>query len=116
MLEPEILVTPWPNAQKPPEHELQRLLAEENLRPYRWSNGPHDIYSAHTHPYDKVIYVVSGSITFGLPGFGKNLELKQGDRLDLPEGTVHSAIVGPEGVVCLEAHRQIQNRRLNSGD
>ena len=100
-----ILVTPWPNSEKPAEPDLRRLLAEEYLTPYRWSNGPHDVYSAHTHPYDKVIYVVSGSITFGLPESGKRLTLQAGDRLDLPQGTVHNAVVGPAGVVCLEAHR-----------
>ncbi|MFL7839978.1 MAG: cupin domain-containing protein [Candidatus Promineifilaceae bacterium] len=103
MHEPGILVTPWPNDQKPPEHVLQRLLAEENLKPYRWSNGPHDVYRAHMHPYNKVLYVVSGSITFGLPESGKYLTLHAGDRLDLPKGVVHSAVVGPHGVICLEA-------------
>jgi quercetin dioxygenase-like cupin family protein len=105
MQEPGIIVTPWPNTQKPPENTLRQLLMEENLRPYRWSNAPNDIYSAHMHPYDKVLYVVSGSITFGLPNSGKQLTLQTGDRLDLPKGTVHSAVVGPQGVVCLEAQR-----------
>jgi mannose-6-phosphate isomerase-like protein (cupin superfamily) len=99
-----VLVTPWPNDSQPGEKELRRLLAQDDLYPYRWSNGAHDVYGAHTHPYDKVIYVVSGSITFGLPDFGKQLELEPGDRLDLPKGTVQSAVVGPQGVVCLEAH------------
>ena len=99
-----ILVTPWPGAQEPDEQKLRQLLAQENLTPYQWSNGAHDIYSAHTHPYDKVIYVVSGSITFGLPQLAKQLLLHPGDRLDLPKGTVHNAVMGEEGVVCLEAH------------
>ena len=30
--------------------------------------------------------------------------MKPGDRLELPPRTPHSALVGPEGVVCLEAH------------
>lgn len=105
MQELEILVTPWPKDAQPAEQDLRRLLAQENLTPYRWSNGANDVYSAHTHPYDKVIYVVSGSITFGLPNFGKELVLYAGDRLDLPQGTVHNAVVGQQGVVCLEAHR-----------
>jgi quercetin dioxygenase-like cupin family protein len=79
-------------------------LAEEDLEAYRWSNGPGDEYAAHDHPYDKVIYVVSGSILFRVPG--EQLELQAGDRLDLPRGTRHDAVVGPEGVVCLEAHRR----------
>ena len=84
---------------------LMRLCAEQGLHPYQWSNGPHDVYAAHSHAYDKVIYVVKGSITFDLPQLGQQLTLKAGDRLDLPAGTVHDAVVGAQGVVCLEAHR-----------
>ncbi|MFN2138467.1 MAG: cupin domain-containing protein [Candidatus Promineifilaceae bacterium] len=104
MRETEILVTPWPAGAEVSERELRQRLARENLFPYRWSNGPHDVYGAHMHPYNKVIYVVSGSITFGLPQLSKRFLLTAGDRLDLPKDTVHEAFVGPDGVVCLEAH------------
>ena len=80
-------------------------MAEQGLTPYAWSNGPHDVYSAHSHSYNKVIYVVQGSIIFGLPELNKQLTLKAGDRLDLPAGIVHNAVVGVQGVVCLEAHK-----------
>ena len=80
-------------------------MSRENLRPYSWSNGPGDVYARHSHDYDKVIYVVSGSITFGLPLEKRELMMRPGDRLDLPAGIVHDAHVGPQGVVCLEAHR-----------
>jgi quercetin dioxygenase-like cupin family protein len=79
-------------------------MAEQGLSPYAWSNGPHDVYTAHSHGYDKVIYVVKGSITFGLAQLRQQLTLNVGDRLDLPAGIVHDAVVGPQGVVCLEAH------------
>jgi uncharacterized protein YjlB len=98
-------VTPWADSTPPTESTLWKLMAEEGLSPYSWSNGPHDIYSPHTHGYNKVIYVVRGSITFGLPQLGQQLTLKEGDRLDLPAGTVHDAVVGAQGVVCLEAHK-----------
>ena len=80
-------------------------MAEQGLSPYAWSNGPHDVYSALSHSYNKVIYVVQGSIIFGLPELNKQLTLKAGDRLDLPAGIVHNAVVGAQGVVCLEAHK-----------
>ena len=80
-------------------------MINEGLSPYLWSNGAFDIYSAHSHGYDKVIYVVQGSITFGLPELNQSLTLKSGDRLDLPAGVVHNASVGSEGVVCLEGHK-----------
>jgi hypothetical protein len=47
---------------------------------------------------------VAGSIRFGLPGRGDAVNLGVGDRLDLPAGTDHEAVVGPDGVTCLEAH------------
>jgi uncharacterized protein YjlB len=97
-------VTPWAESAPPTESTLRQMMADEGLRPYSWSNGPHDVYAAHSHGYDKVIYVVRGSITFGLPQLGQQLKLNEGDRLDLPAGIVHDAEVGPQGVVCLEAH------------
>jgi quercetin dioxygenase-like cupin family protein len=97
------LVTPWADSTPPTESTLTKLCTEQGLRPYSWSNGPHDTYSAHSHSYAKVIYVVRGSITFGLPELGQQLTLKAGDRLDLPANTVHDAVVGAQGVTCLEA-------------
>ena len=101
----DVRLTTWPRGRNPIEAELQKMVAAEGLAPYRWSNGPHDRYPAHAHTYHKVIYVVSGSITFGLPQRGESLALVAGDRLDLPAGIVHDAVVGPSGVVCLEGHR-----------
>jgi len=85
--------------------ELQQLMKDEGLLPYRWSNGPGDVYSAHIHDYFKVIFVVSGSITFGFPIDGEPVTLTVGDRLELPAGVKHNAVVGNEGVVCLEARK-----------
>lgn len=94
----------WEGDEIPTETTIRRILDAEGLQSYRWSNAPGDVYGAHTHPYHKVIYVVQGSITFGLPGKGRQITLNVGDRLELPAGTLHNAVVGPEGVVCLEAH------------
>ena len=98
------LVTLWAGSAPPTESTLMSLCAEQGLSPYQWSNGPNDVYSAHKHSYEKVIYVLRGSITFGLPEEGRSILLKAGDRLDLPANTVHDAVVGPQGVICLEAH------------
>jgi quercetin dioxygenase-like cupin family protein len=73
---------------------------------YTWSNGPDDRYAAHSHSYEKVLYCVDGSITFILESEGKQLELKPGDRMVVPTGTVHSAVVGPGGCTCIEGRRQ----------
>lgn len=95
----------WPNTEAPTEAAIRRMFEAEHLQPYAWSNSSGDVYNAHSHTYHKVIYVVRGSITFGLPDEGRRITLGAGDRLDLASEVVHDAIVGSEGVVCLEAHR-----------
>ena len=45
-----------------------------------------------------------GAITFHLTELGRDVELRAGDRLELPAGTLHGATVGRAGVTCLEAH------------
>jgi hypothetical protein len=84
--------------------DVAARLRAEGLAPSPWSNGPGDRYAAHEHGYDKVIAVESGSIVFGLPAVGRSMELTAGDRLELPAGTRHDAIVGSSGVTCWEAH------------
>jgi uncharacterized protein YjlB len=100
--------------------ELEVRLRAEGLDPGAWSNGPHDRYPAHQHGYDKVLVCAAGSIRFGLPDTGDAVELRAGDRLDLPAGTSHDAAVGPDGVTCLEAHlpagRIAGVRRMAAGD
>ena len=86
------------------ETELREQLARQGLRPIRWSNGPDAVYGEHQHPYGKVLLVASGSITLRINGGARVVTLKRGDRLDLPPQTPHSAVVGADGVVCLEAH------------
>lgn len=84
--------------------DLSARLRAEGLSASPWSNGPGDTYGAHDHGYDKVIVVETGSIEFGLPDRRESVALVAGDRLELPAGTTHDAVVGPAGVTCLEAH------------
>jgi mannose-6-phosphate isomerase-like protein (cupin superfamily) len=88
--------------------ELEARLRAEGLDASPWSNGPGDVYLAHEHGYDKVLVVAAGSVRFGLSrsdrGVDAAVDLGLGDRLELPAGTRHDAVVGPRGVVCLEAH------------
>lgn len=88
------------------ERAVARALAREGLSPHGWSNGPGDVYAAHSHAYYKVLYCVRGSVVFRLTATGEDIELHAGDRLDIESQTEHSAIVGPHGVACLEAARE----------
>jgi quercetin dioxygenase-like cupin family protein len=85
--------------------DLMTRLQSEAGACYSWSNGPRDRYAAHSHGYEKVLYCVDGSITFVLGDGGGTLELKPGDRMVLPAGTVHSAVVGDAGCTCIEGRR-----------
>lgn len=82
-----------------------RRLQSEATGCYSWSNGPGDRYAPHSHSYEKVLYCVEGSITFVLEANGERLELGPGDRMNLAAGTVHSAVVGPQGCTCIEGKR-----------
>ncbi len=101
---PEPSVKRWPRPQPPTDDALRALFISEGLAPAWWSNGPGDCYAEHSHAYHKVLYCAHGSIRFLLVT-GETIELGTGDRLDLPPGTVHSAVVGPEGVTCVEGAR-----------
>jgi quercetin dioxygenase-like cupin family protein len=67
---------------------------------YSWSNGPGDRYAEHSHAYTKLLYCTRGSIQFNTPD--RAISLAAGDRLVLPAGTRHSAVVGPSGCTCIE--------------
>jgi quercetin dioxygenase-like cupin family protein len=71
--------------------------------PRSWGNAPHDRYGRHDHAFHKVLFCLSGSITFHTDA--GDIELTAGDRLDLEPGTPHGATVGPDGCECVEASR-----------
>ena len=100
----ELKVTRWSGQIPATESILRQRYLQEGLSPYMWSNSPGDVYKIHSHAYHKVLYVVSGSITWILPQTNQEIETQVGDRLDLPRHTLHGARVGPLGVTCLEAH------------
>ena len=85
---------------------LGREFDNAGLAYYTWGNGPHDRYAEHTHPFEKTLVCLEGSIVFHVPGQA-DLVLQPGDRLVLPPHTRHAATVGPHGVRCIEAHRPV---------
>lgn len=100
----QIAVVHWPSDAGPPSEEaILACMRAEGLQPSRWSDAPGQRYAVHRHAYHKVLYVVAGTIGFGLPEAGLTIYLQPGDRFVLPAGTLHDALVGPEGVICLEA-------------
>ena len=85
------------------EYEISAKLDSKGIPHYIWSNRGGDQYSAHSHPYKKIIWVIRGEITFILTESNKEIRLVEGDRIELPAKVVHEASVGSMGVACLEA-------------
>ncbi len=77
------------------------VLRALGLRPSRWSADPGTPFASHTHPHHKVLFCEDGEITFMVGS--ESWVMHPGDRLDLPAGTVHTALAGPSGVTCVEA-------------
>jgi len=102
---PPPVLTRWSHAEPPTDEALDARLRAEGLEPEAWANGPGATYASHEHAYHKVLYCVSSSITFVLVT-AESLEMRPGDRLDLPAGWPHAALAGPEGVRCLEAAKR----------
>jgi quercetin dioxygenase-like cupin family protein len=86
------------------EGAIMDAFARDGLPPRRWSNAPGDTYAEHSHAYHKVLYCLRGSIVIRMSG-REEVELQQGDRLEITPGTPHAAVVGPLGVECVEAAR-----------
>lgn len=80
--------------------ELERGMRAVGLSPRTFRNAPGDTYAPHAHERHKILYCVMGTITFHTDA--GDHDMSAGDRIDLEPGTVHSATVGDEGVVCTE--------------
>lgn len=103
----QLVVKRWTWDKTLSEMAILRHMEMEGLETQRWKNEPGTKYEAHVHDYDKVILIMRGSITFRLPKTGEEVSLNPGDKLELPAGLSHEAVVGPMGVVCLEGHRKV---------
>lgn len=98
-----VRVTRWSGGQHPTMSTITRLMKTQGLRPYMWMNTPNHRYAVRSHGYDKVLYVVEGSLELLLPDSNQRTRLRPGDRADIPSGVRHAAIVGSTGVKCVEA-------------
>jgi mannose-6-phosphate isomerase-like protein (cupin superfamily) len=93
----------WSGGQHPTLSAITRLMKEEGLRPYMWMNMPNQRYAVRSHGYDKVFYVVEGTVEVVFPDSNQRVILRAGDRTDIPAGVRHGTIVGNTGAKCVEA-------------
>ncbi len=101
----EVKLIRWRGAHHPTFQAITRQMEQEGLRPYAWTNGPNFRVAARSHGYAKVMYCVEGSVELYLPDGNQTFVLRPGDRIEVPPGVRHAAIVGPQGVRCVESAR-----------
>lgn len=62
---------------------------------YEWSDTPGTIYETHSHKDKVTLFVTEGNITITLAGLAQTY--RAGDRINIPPGLPHSAVVGEAG-------------------
>jgi quercetin dioxygenase-like cupin family protein len=75
---------------------IAQLKKEGFLIVYEWHDEPGTIYESHSHKGAVSFYVTKGSVHFEFAD-GKKVSVKEGDRMNVPIGVAHTAIVGEEG-------------------
>ncbi|HLV37127.1 MAG TPA: hypothetical protein VKY59_18545 [Spirillospora sp.] len=98
-----VRVKRWTGGQHPTMSVITRQMKQEGLRPYMWMNMANHRYAVRSHGYDKVLYVIEGSVEVILPDSNQRVILRAGDRTDIPAGVRHGTIVGKTGAKCVEA-------------
>lgn len=76
------------------ERIIQKL-EQEYPSVYEWSDPAGTVYEEHEHQGKSTIWLTDGSIEMNVAG--DIINLKAGDRYDVPPKTKHTAVVGPEG-------------------
>ena len=102
---PAVQVTLWNEPGRPHEQTLRARLAAEGYGVVKWQNEPATGYPPHAHVYPELLWLISGSLTIILPVDRRLLELTPGDRIEMPQGTVHGTMAGADGAVYLLATR-----------
>lgn len=97
------LVARWQGAQYPTLSNISQLMNKEGLTPYHAVYTPNSRQPAHSHGFNKIFYLVEGTLEIGLPDKNIYFTLKAGDRVEIPRGTYYSLTVGATGAKCLEA-------------
>lgn len=106
-----VQVQRWQGGQHPTLSTITHTMRSEGLRPYMWMNMANHRYAVRSHGYDKVLYVITGSLEITLPDSNQRVRLRSGDRMEIPAGTRHGTIVGKTGAKCVEAAQTRQRRR-----
>lgn len=76
-----------------------KKLSSEYLHVYEWQDPAGTVYEEHVHQGKTTLWLTDGSIEIDVDG--EVINLKAGDRYNIPPKTTHSAIVGPKGWIVI---------------
>ncbi len=93
----------WQAAQYPTLANITQAMHNDGLIPYHAVYTPNSRQPAHSHGFNKIFYLVEGTIEVHLPDDNIRFTLKAGDRVEIPRGVYYSLTVGATGAKCLEA-------------
>lgn len=78
------------------EGQFGRQLEREGFSTlYVWRDSPNAFYPDHVHAGDSAHVILEGELSLTM--LGNTRTYREGERVDVPGGTVHSAKIGPAG-------------------
>jgi quercetin dioxygenase-like cupin family protein len=78
------------------ERELAKQLEKEGFgHTYVWQDAPKVCYPEHTHATETAHVILKGEMTLTIAGQTQTYGI--GERCDVPAGTLHAALIGPDG-------------------
>ena len=90
---PVVSVTLWQEPRRVTLAEVQARLAADGYLAVKWSAEPYQAYLAHAHIYPELLWLVEGDITVLLTAKRRLIELRRGDRVEMP-GRHHARPAG----------------------
>ena len=97
-------LTRWNREETPSIPLLKKLLKEEGLESFSWTDSRGAYYYPHQHTESEIRWIVKGSMKVRVST--EIVQLKPGDRLDIPPGTLHEVWMDPseETIYLCAAH------------
>ncbi len=87
----EVKVLRWDKPVAPEEDKIRLALIKEGYSVFKWADSAGTVYHPHHHSHHESIWILEGEIEFAIDQ--NRIRLKPGDRLFLPRGQRHAAIV-----------------------
>lgn len=99
-----MIINRWQAPILPTLEQILMIFEREDLKAIQEIYQPNDKVKNHTHPFDEVRIIVTGSLLIDVTG--NQLLLRTGDKIIIPSNTTHSTQVqGDKPCVCVCAYK-----------